>query len=108
VNNLEMTEVQLYESIRTLARMLGLRLYHTHDSRRSYSGFPDVVVLGTGGLLFRELKRDGTGLKPEQRLWLDALVEAGADAGVWRPADWHSGRITTELGQLRRVKVSTR
>lgn len=100
----QISETQLQEAIRELARTLGLRLYHTHDSRRSYSGFPDLVIVGRGGLLFRELKKDGEHPSPEQRTWLDALTTAGADAGVWRPADLYGDRVRIELDRLRRAQ----
>lgn len=100
---LPMTESELSECVRSLARTLGLRIYHTYDSRRSYSGFPDLVLVGRGGHVFRELKATaGDYPTPEQQAWLDALTAAGADTGVWRPSDWHSGRIAGELDRLRR------
>lgn len=98
----EMSEEQLYEAVRDLAVRLGLLLYHTRDSRRSYSGFPDLVIAGAGGVLFRELKKAGQDPTPEQHIWLTALTAAGADAAVWRPADLRSDRVRTELQQLRR------
>jgi hypothetical protein len=69
-----------------LAGWRGWRLYHTFDSRRSESGFPDLVLV-RDRVLFRELKNDTRSLTREQRAWLDALVAAGADAKVWRPRD---------------------
>lgn len=99
---LPVTETELYESIRQLTRTLGLRLYHTHDSRRSYSGFPDIVIVGPGGVLFRELKRQDEYPTAAQRAWLEALTAAGADAAVWGPADMRTMRIPFDLQRLRR------
>lgn len=64
-------------------------------------GWPDLTVVGPGGMLFRELKQDGKYPTPEQRLWLAALAAAGGDAGVWKTADWDSGRIERELQAIR-------
>jgi len=90
------TERQLLDAVRDACRWAGLLTFHAYDSRRSEAGFPDVVVVGPRSLLFRELKSDGGRLTSEQRIWLDRLTEAGADASVWRPADW-PGRVLDEL-----------
>jgi hypothetical protein len=68
-------------------------------------GYPDLTLVGKGGVLFRELKAAKGVLKPEQRLWLAALEEAGADAGVWRPVDLQSGRIEAEIRVVRKARV---
>ena len=91
--------------VRRLCDDLDLLRYHTHDSRRSPRGFPDLVVCGLGGVLFRELKTQRGTVKPEQQAWLDTLAAAGADAGVWRPADLLSGRIGRELAALAGLKA---
>ncbi len=98
-----MTERQLLDAVRDACRWAGLLTYHTHHSRRSEPGFPDLVVVGPHGVIFRELKADRGRLSPDQRRWLDRLTQAGADAAVWRPDAW-PGRVLTELvgigGQL--------
>jgi len=99
-----MRESDLLQAVREAARWLGLRPYHTHDSRRSEPGFPDLVIVGPGGVLFREVKTARGRVTPDQRRWLDALSAAGADAGVWRPGDWPLG----VLADLRRVSCRAR
>lgn len=79
-----------------------LLAYHTHDSRKSPSGFPDWVILGPGGILFRELKRESKSPTPSQRAWLALLRGVGLDADVWRPSDLLSGRIGRELAAVTR------
>jgi hypothetical protein len=99
-----MSETQLEQNITSgtgrrpgLCKVLKLRYYFTKDSRKSPEGFPDLVITGPRGTVFRELKdQDGT-LTPEQRAWLADLRESGEDAQVWRPSDWRSGRIEREL-----------
>ncbi len=65
-------------------------------------GWPDLTIVGPGGVLFRELKAERGSLKPDQKSWIGWLTEAGADVAVWKPRDWHSGRILIELETLRR------
>jgi hypothetical protein len=79
-----------------LAKVLGCMVYHTHDSRRSEPGFPDLVIVGRHGVMFRELKAQGGRLSPEQETWIYGLRNADADAAVWRPSDWPD-RVTTDL-----------
>lgn len=83
------TERDLGAHVARLARLGGWHRYHTYDSRRSTHGFPDEVLVHPARrlLLFRELKAEGGRVRPEQIAWLDALVAAGSDAGVWRPSD---------------------
>lgn len=93
-----MTEAQLQQLVVDAARWGGLLAYHTHDSRRSQRGFPDLVIVGSR-MLFRELKADRGRVSADQQLWLDRLAAAGADAAVWRPADW-PGLILSELAAI--------
>jgi len=60
-------------------------------------GFPDLVIAGPGGILFRECKSAGGKLRREQRYWSVVLGFAGGDWAVWQPADLDSGRIEDEL-----------
>lgn len=74
-----------------LARSSGWRAYHTHDSRRSEPGFPDVVLARAGRIVFAELKTKAGRVTAEQRGWLDALRKAKGPAVsvfLWTPADW--------------------
>lgn len=80
-----------------LARAFRWRHFHPHDSRRSVAGWPDLVLVRDGALMFRELKTERGRLTADQRDWLSALQVAGQDVGVWRPADWLNGTIEAEL-----------
>lgn len=95
-----MSERAFQQGVLKLARFHGFALaYHTHDSRRSAPGFPDLVLVNprTGRVLWRELKTNKGRVSPEQRAWLDGLAAAGMDAGVWRPNDLEAGLVIAEL-----------
>lgn len=92
-----MPERDLEELVRDACKPLHIRRYHTLRPKGSAAGFPDDVLLGAGGVLFRELKRQGQNPTPEQEAWLLGLADQGLNVGVWRPADWFTGRILAEL-----------
>ena len=60
-------------------------------------GFPDLLVVTAGRIMYRELKRELGRLSPEQEDWRDAIRRAGGDWDVWRPSDLRSGRIEAEI-----------
>jgi hypothetical protein len=70
------------------AKLTGWLVYHTHDSRRSQPGFPDLVLLRAPVALFVECKSERGRLRAEQAVFLDTLTACGCDARVWRPGDW--------------------
>ena len=45
---LHLTEAQLQEMVVARSKALGWLVYHTYDSRRSASGFPDLVLARDG------------------------------------------------------------
>jgi hypothetical protein len=96
-------EKQLQDHIIGVAHALGWLAYHTHDSRRSEPGYPDLHLIhaGRGISLFRELKTRTGRVSPDQRKWGAALEAAGHDFAIWRPVDLWSGLI---LEQLQRGK----
>ena len=83
------TERQFQAAIIDLARWTGWRWYHTHDSRRSVAGFPDLTLVRDTRLMFAELKAERGKVSGDQQAWIDALRAAGADVRVWRPGDWN-------------------
>lgn len=94
-----MSEDAFLAQVRRLATDLGWMTYHTHDSRRSESGFPDLVLISPaqGRTLFRELKKMKGRVTPDQKRFLEALNAVGQDAAVWRPDDLLEERILNEL-----------
>jgi hypothetical protein len=96
-----MDEARLQANVTELCKVFGLLVYHTHDSRRSPAGFPDLVIVGPGGVLFRELKAMSGRITRDQMTWLAALEQAGANASVWRPMHWLGGTVRWELSRIR-------
>jgi hypothetical protein len=92
-----MSEAQLQAAICDLAAWLGIWTYHNPDSRRSAAGWPDLVMVGSRGMLLRELKTATGRLRPQQQEIGQRLTTAGQDWAVWRPEDMASGRIQREL-----------
>lgn len=98
---LEMSETRLTEAIRELSRLLGLRIFHCYDARRSWGpGYPDLTIVGPRGVIFRECKTENGKTSTDQDGWAVALQEAGQDWAIWRPSDLASGRIKRELERL--------
>ena len=97
----DVSEKALLSGVMKLARLKGWLAYHTHDSRHSPSGFPDLVLVRDGQIVFVELKTRKGSLSPSQSQWIDALRKcAGAvQTYVWRPADWKDGAIDEVLAQ---------
>jgi hypothetical protein len=99
-----MLEKELLANIRELVKAEGGQrkgwlIYHTHDSRRSEHGWPDLAVKRPDGrVLFRELKKQDGRVTAEQEAWLKALAGEGMNVGVWRPIDWLDRTVHRELG----------
>ena len=78
-----------------LAVSCGWIYYHTHDSRRSPGGFPDLVLVRGGKLIFAELKSEKGRVSAAQKVWLAALKVVAdlpgspVEVWLWRPSDWH-------------------
>lgn len=101
------TEAPFQASVIELAHHLHLTVAHFRRARvgRKWmtpvgadgAGFPDLVIVGPGGILYREMKTDAKYPSPAQRAWGAKLTEAGGDWGVWKPKDLLSGLIHAEL-----------
>lgn len=68
-------------------------VYHTHDSRKSRVGFPDLTLVRGSRLIFAELKGDTEygrrGPTLGQRQWLAALEAVpNVEVHLWRPQDF--------------------
>lgn len=86
-----MTERDWQRRVVQAARDLGWWVYHTHDSRHSPAGLPDLLMIRGSALLWVELKRQ-TGryavLSQDQAAVRNRLLAAGQRWYLWRPSDW--------------------
>lgn len=85
------------------ARLLGWRVYHTHDSRRSEPGWPDLALV-RDRLVMAELKTDTGRVSQAQSDWLAALRDAGVETYLWRPSDWDAVLATLRTKQPARLQ----
>ena len=92
-----MLEKALQSNVIRLAGLLGWQCYHTYNSQRSQPGFPDLVLVRNGVLIFAELKSDNGRVSPEQDKWLLNLAKCNCHVFVWRPIDWIDGTIEEHL-----------
>ena len=94
-----MREDALQALVTAAANHHGWRSYHTHDSRRSQPGFPDLLLIHPTRqlILYRELKTQTGRVRPEQTAFLADLTAAGADVAIWRPLDWFNLTIPNLL-----------
>lgn len=87
------TEAGYMQVVIEWARWRGWLVYHTHDSRHSTAGYPDLTLVRRGRLIFAELKTDrARRLRADQAVWLETLADAPVEVYVWRPADWDQVR----------------
>ena len=85
------------------AKTLGWRVYHTHNSRRSEPGWPDLALV-RDRLVMAELKTDTGRVSREQQEWLALLAAAGVETYLWRPSD--QKQVLSVL-RTRRTKTPT-
>jgi hypothetical protein len=88
----KITERQFMGKVEQLAEYCGWWVWHDNDSRRNRAGWPDLVLLRPGRLIFAELKTDTGKLSAEQRRILSMLKMAGQEVYIWRPTDFETIR----------------
>jgi hypothetical protein len=108
----DVTERQWQNQIEHVAGLLGWLAYHTHDSRRSHKGFPDLAMVHPErpelGVVYLECKRqkNPSPYTPEQQAWIVALQRAGCTAAMVQPCDheWVSAVLNGETTGPPRVE----
>lgn len=88
-----LSEKDFQRSVVDYAKLKGWIVFHDFDSRRNSRGLPDLILckpgrIGTGRLVMAELKSERGRLRPEQKMWVEALSSVlGVEIYVWRPRD---------------------
>lgn len=96
-----MTERELSSRVRQMVSERQLWSFCMYDFRRRLGpGWPDWVILGAGGVLFRELKGRNGVVSREQRIVGQLLKCHGHDWAIWTPAQLGDGTIARELDAL--------
>ncbi len=75
------------------AKRCGWLVYHTHNSRRSQAGFPDLVMIRGCRMIVAELKTETGKTSPQQDDWLLAFnsvayTSDNLEVHVWTPSMW--------------------
>jgi len=102
-----MNERDLHRAIVAYAELVRWRVYHVANVQKQLRnhtavGFPDLVMVRRGRLIFAELKSERGKTTHAQDTWQLALEAVREDAPnievyLWRPADWTSRRIEAVL-----------
>jgi len=92
--------------LRKLLKDLGLYGFHPRNSRGSEPGWPDWVIIGRGGILYRELKTEHGTLTSEQRSVGSLITRAGGNWSVWRPRDLLNGTIARQLTDIAAIQTA--
>ena len=111
-----MSEAELWGAVKDYLLTFGWMFYHCRPAQNrggkwitpleGWAGFPDVVAVKDGRLLFIELKSQRGSLTEPQIQWLRVLDSAGGESHtpygakvyVWRPSDMSSGEVERVLG----------
>ncbi len=88
------------------AKRLGWRVYHTHDSRKSERGFPDLCMVRGQVLVFMELKSEGGRPTADQLSWMEDLSQVEkCGVHLFYPRDWNViSEILTSGPQAEKAK----
>ncbi len=97
------SEVDFQQEVIALAHRCGYRVAHFRKVRvqrqngscyyetpvqADGAGWPDLVCIGAGQVLWIELKVKSGKLSAEQKQWRDALIATGQRYFCWWPRDW--------------------
>ena len=101
----DILEAAFQAQIVRLAELTGWKVYHTHDSRRSQEGFPDLILIRRTRMIVAELKTRDETTTFDQRIWLGAFIGTShPEIALWRPdapphAEQWAGCIETSEGE---------
>lgn len=101
------TEKSWQAQVEQCLTLHGWRVYHTHNSRRSAKGWPDIAATcpRLRSTIFVELKTETGTPSDEQLAWLADLTASGEYARIWRPSDWAEVQRVARDGVRGRVHI---
>ena len=96
------TEAEFQQKVTELARSMGIIALHIPGNVRmkDWRGWPDLTLIGTHRIMFRELKTYENRVAGRQAFMKNRMLGAGADWGLWTVPDLESGQIELELRSL--------
>jgi hypothetical protein len=105
-----MRERELQGRVEALCEQYGLMFHHCKDSRwcDGHSGFPDLVIMWFGGVMFVELKATAGRMTSDQTKWRYALEGTGATFYTWYPGDLDDGTIERVFSSKRQVTLKVK
>ncbi len=92
-----LTEKGFMATVVQYAKLCGWMCYHTWNSKHSEPGFPDLVLVRDGEIVFVELKLEKGKVSVAQEKWLSELQKCSSDnvsVIVFRPSDWEEVKGT--------------
>ena len=82
------SEAELQDFVREAAVAFKWTYHHETDSRKSYAGLPDCILVRPPRVIFAELKTELARTSKAQDHWLEQLREcAGVECYLWRPSN---------------------
>ena len=91
----QVKESDWQKTVERIARFNGWMVYHAPDNKPDSrgrvqnitAGFPDLVLVKNGTLIFAELKSETGKTSVEQNNWLTAISACKVLTFVWRPSN---------------------
>lgn len=83
-----LSEKEFMSQVIQLAQLFRWKIYHTHNSRKSVAGFPDLLMLRGAKMIVAELKVGRNKITSDQADWLTWFRVAGAKSYLWTPDHW--------------------
>lgn len=83
-----MNHAELQSRILTLASQLQMHVHHCDMRLATSPGWPDLVLVGSHGVIWRELKVPPDRCTSDQRELGYLLQSSHQDWAVWTPEDW--------------------
>lgn len=80
-------EADFQKIVIDLAHLYKWWVYHNPDSRRSASGWPDLVLVREPEIIFAELKTEKGRVREQQETILKKLSLCNMETYIWRPRD---------------------